>query len=170
MVKEWIKQANDGDHTRLAFDRPNSWSQKYNLVWDKILGLNLFPNEIVQREIQYYKKQQVEFGLPLDNRERYTKNDWITWTATMADSKQDFQTLFEPVYHFANNTPQRVPMSDWYITDNAYMVGFQARSVVGGFFIKMLSEKEIWNKWVTNGTNVTGSWAPLKGTILNPKR
>jgi hypothetical protein len=162
MAAEWIKQAGEGDHTRLAFDRPGTWSQKYNLVWDKLLGLNLFPNEVLQKEISYYKKIQSEFGLPLDNRQRYTKNDWITWTATMADSKEGFQAIFDPVWKFANNTPQRIPVSDWYIVDNAYMVGFQARSVVGGFFIKMLADKAVWNKWVKKGTNVSGSWAPLK--------
>lgn len=162
MVQEWIKQAGEGDHTRLAFDRPGTWSQKYNLVWDRLLDLKLFPNEIVQREIQYYKTRQAEFGLPLDSRQRYTKNDWITWTATMADSQDDFRTLFDPVYHFANSTPQRVPLSDWYITDNAIMVGFQARSVVGGFFIKMLDNNNTWSKWVAKGTNVSGAWAPLK--------
>jgi hypothetical protein len=164
MAKEWVRQAGEGDHTRLAFDRPGTWSQKYNLVWDRLLGLNLFPNEVIQREIQYYKTKQAEFGLPLDSRQRYTKNDWITWTATMADNQEDFKTLFEPVYHFAESTPQRVPVSVWYITDNAYMVGFQARSVVGGFFIKMLSDKNTWNKWINKGTNVTGNWAPLKLT------
>ena len=162
MAKEWILQANDGDHTRLAFDRPGTWSQKYNLVWDKILSLNLFPKEVTDREIQYYKTKQARYGLPLDSRERYTKNDWITWTATMADRKKEFRHLFSPVYHFADHTPQRVPVSDWYITDNAYMVGFRARPVVGGFFIKMLADKESWSEWVKKGTNVTGPWAPLK--------
>ena len=162
MAGDWIKQAGEGDHTQLAFDRPGTWSQKYNLVWDKLLGLNLFPNEILQKEIKYYLTRQSEFGLPLDSRQRYTKNDWITWTATMADTKAGFQSIFDPVWLFASNTPQRVPVSDWYIVDNAYMVGFQARSVVGGFFIKMLSDKVIWDKWVKKGTNISGPWAPLK--------
>ncbi len=162
MAAEWIRQAGEGDHTRLAFDRPGTWSQKYNLVWDKLLGLNLFPDEVLQKEIRYYRKIQSGYGLLLDNRQRYTKNDWITWTATMADSKEGFQAIFDPIWKFANNTPQRVPVSDWYIVDNAYMVGFQARSVVGGFFIKMLSDKNTWNKWVKKGTNVSGPWAPLK--------
>jgi hypothetical protein len=162
MAAEWVKQATEGDHTRLAFDRPGSWSQKYNLVWDKILGLGLFPDEVLQKEIRYYQKIQSEFGLPLDNRQRYTKNDWITWTASMATTEEGFQSLFDPIWKFACTTPQRVPVSDWYIVDNAYMVGFQARSVVGGLFMKMLADKNLRNKWVKRGTNVTGSWAPLK--------
>jgi len=55
MAKNWVSQATEGDHTRLAFDQTGTWSQKYNLVWDRILGWNLFPNEVIQREIQYYK-------------------------------------------------------------------------------------------------------------------
>jgi hypothetical protein len=170
MAKDWVSQATEGDHTRLAYDRPGTWSQKYNLVWDRILDLKLFPNAVVQREIEFYKKQQSNFGLPLDSRKRYTKNDWITWTATMADKQEDFKTLFDPIYHYAESIPQRVPLSDWYDTDNAKMIGFQARSVVGGFFIKMLSDKKAWTKWVSKGTNVKGKWAPLvmKNLIRTP--
>ena len=134
----------------LPYDQKSTWSQKYNLVWDKLLGLNLFPEEIFRKEISYYKTVQAEFGLPLDSRERYTKNDWITWTATMADNISDFRAIFDPVYLFAHETPHRVPVSDWYIVDNAYRVGFQARSVVGGFYIKMLENKNIWKKWAAN--------------------
>ncbi|MGD0342405.1 MAG: DUF4965 domain-containing protein [Bacteroidales bacterium] len=149
MAKDWIRLATEGNHTLLAYDQPSTWSQKYNLVWDKLLDLNLFPKEVFQKEINFYKTVQAQYGLPLDNRERYTKNDWITWTATLADNKNDFKTIFDPVYYFADNTPNRVPVSDWYIVDNAQQRGFQARSVVGGFFIRMLSDKTIWNKWAS---------------------
>jgi hypothetical protein len=147
MAKDWVRLGTEGNHTLLAYDQPNTWSQKYNLVWDKLLELNLFPKDVFQKEINYYKSVQTVFGLPLDNRERYTKNDWITWTATLADNLSDFKTIFDPVYSFAESTPNRVPVSDWYIVDNAQQVGFQARSVVGGFYIKMLSDKAIWKKW-----------------------
>jgi hypothetical protein len=147
MAKDWIKLATAGNHTLLAYDQPDTWSQKYNLVWDKLLDLNLFPKDVFDKEIAYYKTVMAPYGLPLDSRERYTKNDWITWTATLADNLKDFKTIFDPVYSFAENTPNRVPVSDWYIVDNAQMVGFQARSVVGGFYIRMLSDKTIWKKW-----------------------
>jgi hypothetical protein len=150
MATEWVRLATEGDHTLLAYDQKSTWSQKYNLVWDKLLEFNLFPKELFRNEINYYKTMMAEYGLPLDSRERYTKNDWITWSATLADNIKDFRTIFDPVYHYADRTPNRVPVSDWYIVDNAQMVGFQARSVVGGYYIKMLENKSLWKKWSGN--------------------
>jgi hypothetical protein len=144
---EWMKMADDGDHYRLTFDRPGTWSQKYNLVWDELLGLDLFPPEVARKEVAYYKTKLNLFGLPLDNRSLYTKTDWEVWSATLAESQEDFATLMEPVYAFVNHTPDRVPLTDWYWTHNARRRGFKARPVIGGVFIRMLSNPEIWEKW-----------------------
>jgi hypothetical protein len=57
----------------------------------------------------------------------------------------------DPVYAFVNHTPQRVPLTDWYRTENAHKQGFQARPVIGGVFIKLLKEPAVWQKWVKMG-------------------
>jgi hypothetical protein len=147
MANRWIQMAQEGDHYRLAFDQPGTWSQKYNLVWDRILGLNLFPATISRTEVRFYEAHLNKFGLPLDNRRDYTKLDWEVWTATLTENREDFNTLIAPLQRFINESPSRVPLTDWYSTADAKQSGFQARSVVGGVYIPLLANLDLWKKW-----------------------
>jgi hypothetical protein len=147
MAAKWIDAAQEGDHYKLAFDQAGTWSQKYNLVWDRLLDLNVFPDRVAQQEIAYYKTRQHAYGLPLDNRADYTKADWIVWTATLADARADFDALITPIYNFLHITPDRVPFTDWYYTTTGQQRGFQARSVIGGVFIPLLKDRARVRTW-----------------------
>ena len=160
-AQRWIQAADDGDHFRLAFDKPGTWSQKYNLVWDKILGLDLFPDAVAEKEMAFYKKMQNQYGLPLDCRKDYTKLDWTTWTATLTQKRADFETLVKPIIAFLNATPDRTPMTDWYQTKTARQVGFTARPVVGGVFLQMLYNQAVWHKYAARDQTKASGWAPF---------
>ncbi len=149
MADKWLQMGLDGDHYKLAFDKTGTWSQKYNLVWDQILDFKLFPATVRQTEIAFYLKHLNRFGLPLDNRRDYTKLDWQIWTATLADKPADWNALLEPIGHWINEGPTRVPLTDWYDTQTGKQEGFQARSVVGGVYIKALADKALAEKWRT---------------------
>jgi hypothetical protein len=147
MAAKWQQLALEGDHYKLAFNSPGTWSQKYNLVWDKVLSYNLFPDSVRESEVKFYRTKLNKYGLPLDSRADYTKLDWSVWTATLASRPEDFHAIVDPIYTWTLETPTRVPLTDWYDTKNGKQIGFQARSVVGGVFIKALSDKELTAKW-----------------------
>jgi len=143
-VAWWIDHAAGDGATRLVFgDGPapdGAWSQKYNLVWDRALGLRLFPREIVEREVALYRTKLERFGLPLDSRQTYTKLDWTVWTACLTGSRRDFDTIMAPVYEWVSNDPppSRVPLTDWYETRDGTTKGMYARTVVGGLWMPLL--------------------------------
>jgi len=147
MAAKWQQMAVDGDHYKLAFDKAGTWSQKYNLVWDQLLGFDLFPPKIRETETAFYLKHLNLYGLPLDNRADYTKLDWEIWTATLAETPDEFNAEVKPIVKWLNETPSRVPLTDWYDTKTGKQVGFQARSVVGGVYMKALADPALAKKW-----------------------
>jgi len=165
MSRQWLDAARDGDHYKLAFDRPGTWSQKYNLVWDRILGLGLFPKSVATTEMAFYRTKLNRYGLPLDSRANYTKLDWTLWSAALTGRREDVVALADPVYEFLNDSPSRVPMTDWYRTVEGTQVGFKARSVVGGVFIPVLNNRALWSKWagrdLAAAKTLNLHWAPL---------
>jgi hypothetical protein len=142
MAKQWISMALKPDGTyRLAFDQENSFSMKYNLIWDKLWGTKIFDLKDFKKETESYLKLSNEYGMPLDNRADYTKSDWLVWCADLMDTKADFEKMISPLYKAYHVSPSRVPMTDWFLTSTSKMVGFQNRTVQGGLFIRLLDQK-----------------------------
>ena len=139
MAKNWCtRAANEDGSYRLAFDQPDTFSMKYNMVWDKIWGTGLFSQKIIRKEIASNFTHFNKYGMPLDSRSDYTKSDWLVWTATLSQSRREFERYIAPLWLAYNESPSRVPMTDWYDTVSSRIVGFQNRTVQGGLFIKML--------------------------------
>ena len=142
LAADWSQRAANGDGSnRLAFDRPDTWSMKYNIVWDKLWGTGIMDKAVIASEFASYDKHINPYGMPLDNRETYTKSDWLVWTATLASERADFEAFIAPLWEAYNRSLSRVPLTDWYFTVTADMRGFQHRSVQGGLFIKLLEYK-----------------------------
>ena len=150
MPAQWEHMALEGDHYKLAFDQSGTWSQKYNLVWDNLLELHLFSPKVMQTEWKFYSQQMKPYGLPLDSRKTITKLDWEVWTATLAPEPSQYQNLIHRLVVWTNETPSRVPTTDFYDTVSGKQMGFQARSVVGGIFIKALADIELKRRWKTD--------------------
>ena len=167
MATAWVDLAKDGNHYKLAYDRNGTWSQKYNMVWDKAWSLNVFPEDVVTTEYTYYKSKLNSYGLPLDSRSSYTKSDWEMWTAALATSNADFFRISDLVWKYVNSTPSRVPLSDWYFTDGqGAMTGFRARSVVGGHWMKVYVDKKLSGEI---GTDIPGIKAQEEQTSTDSK-
>ncbi len=157
----WAKEADDSDHFRLAFDQPGTWSQKYNLIWDRVLRLKLFPEAVLRKEMAYYPKVMKRYGLPLDNRKAWAELPWSFWTAALTGDDADFHRVSDPIYDYVNATPSRVPFPDFYWTDTAKEAGMHARPVLGGLFIKPLLDAALWQKWAGRDVTHSARWAPL---------
>lgn len=162
MALLWEADARDGDHYRMEFHKGGTWSQKYNLVWDKMWGYNIFPAEVLDREIKFYLTKQEKYGLPLDCRDLQTKADWIMWTAAMAPDTETFLKFADPVYDYADQTTSRIPLSDYYWSNTGRDVNFSARSVLGGLWMKVLMDKILPptppTTWSPKGNHIKTRW------------
>ena len=170
MAAGWAVRAANGDGSyRLAFDRPGTWSMKYNIVWDKLFGTGVMDKAVTATEFASYKRHINHYGMPLDNRADYTKSDWLIWTATLAERRSDFVEYVDPLWENYNCTLSRVPMTDWYFTVTSNQRGFQHRTVQGGLFLKLMPKKKDGDKnQVMGGMELTGDMMAMLGgfTIL----
>lgn len=130
---------NKFDHLPITWDNDDgTYSLKYNMAFDKVLGLGLFDNTFAEREVTYYLSRLNEYGVPLDNRKEYTKSDWLVWAASLSDDKAKQGKLIATLDKYLCTSYERIPFADWYETESTLHHEFLARSVQGGCFMLLL--------------------------------
>jgi hypothetical protein len=139
MAENWMNTAvNEDGTTRLAFDRPDSYSMKYNMVWDRAWKSGLFTQEFMDAELADNMKHFNKYGMPLDSRADYTKSDWSVWVTVLTNDIEKRKALIAPIYTFLTKSEKRVPFSDWYDTKTSEFFYFKNRTVQGGCFMPLL--------------------------------
>lgn len=145
VAREWegeFKTRYDGKHMPLSFDdEGDTFSMKYNLAPAKLLGLDIFSQEIVQREVQVCLEHNSDFGFPLDNRSNLTKCDWMMWIAALSDSVEEQQQIIKSARNYLLKGVDRVPYADLYDCKTGVAEVFTNRTVLGSMFMLLLKQK-----------------------------
>ena len=138
-----LKEMAGGGIMPLAYGQEDTYSLKYNMLFDKLFGFGLFEGALCERETEYYISKNNRYGVPLDTRADYTKSDWILWCAALTDDKNKAEALYAPIVTYLSETPTRLPFSDWYGTKDGKCVHFYNRTVQGGILAPLLKRSGI---------------------------
>lgn len=133
-----VKNGYSEEHSYLTFEDSNTWSLKYNMIWDKYFNSNLFDDSLFEKEFNYYLTKQNKYGIPLDNRKDYTKSDRLVEVSCFSDNIKERQKFLSGLVTFLKAKKSRVPFGDWYDTKTGEAIMFRARTVQGGCFMPIL--------------------------------
>lgn len=140
-ISQWydlgLNRAATPPHSTLDYNDGTSHGLLYNLWADRLLGLKLVDQSVYDMQSNFYPTVTNTYGVPLDTRHNYTKLDWSCWVAAIASSSTQAR-FYDTIVKWLSETPSRVPMTDWYDTnDGTTAGGFRARPVVGGVFAQL---------------------------------
>jgi len=127
-------------HSTLAYGMNDTHGLLYNLYGDAELKLNLVPQSIYDMQSTFYPTVNDKYGVPLDTRHNYTKNDWEMFCAAIAGEETQ-QMLIDDVATWIDQTPTNMPETDLYDAISGDYGGFAARPVVGGHFALLALKK-----------------------------
>lgn len=119
----------------------DSWSLKYNLIWDKVMNFNLFPDTLYKAESKKYAEKLDKYGVPLDYRSTLTKTDWMLWAAVLDETGENIKFFSKSLVSYLAQTKDIYPFSDWIDTKEPFRHGFAHRTVQGGLWMPVLADK-----------------------------
>ncbi|TKA81082.1 hypothetical protein B0A55_02543 [Friedmanniomyces simplex] len=103
-------------HTTLAYGMNDTHGLLYNLYADALLQTKLVPKEIYQMQSDFYPTVANTYGVPLDTRHAYSKNDWEMFCAAIATANTS-NLFISDIANFINKTPSNGPVTDLYDTN-----------------------------------------------------
>lgn len=124
-------------------DDTDTWSLKYNLVWDILLDFNLFSKDLYDAESKLYREKVNKYGVPLDYRKNFTKTDWMMWASTLDKSGENTRLFASLIRKFLEDTQDGACFSDWINTDEPTHAGFNHRTVQGGLWMPVLMKSKM---------------------------
>lgn len=122
-------------HTTLAYDNASSHGLLYNIYADALVQTDLVPRSVYEMQSEFYPTIAEKFGVPLDTRHGWAKNDWEMWSAAVASESTRTEMLGR-LAKWIGETSTNSPATDLYeaATGGYGPVPFAARPVVGGWF------------------------------------
>lgn len=151
-AKKLCTLADDGCCLSFSIGKKESWSMKYNMVWDIIFGFGLFDESVYEKESRKYKAVCNRYGVPLDSRRAFTKTDWMIWASCLDLTLENTRAFADKIEDFLGDTKDRNCFTDWYETDTAKECGMDHRSVQAGLWMPVLKKKikdgelKVWKK------------------------
>ena len=104
-------------HATLAYGQNDTHGNLYNLYGDKELGLGLVPQSVYDIQSDFYPTIIEKYGVPLDTRHDYTKNDEQMLAAATC-SKETAAQYITSIARWINETPTNLAMTDLYDAAN----------------------------------------------------
>lgn len=119
----------------------DSWSLKYNLVWDILLDFNLFDSKIYDAESKLYIQKLNDYGTPLDYRKDFTKSDWMLWASCLDKNGENTNVFASAIVKFLADSQDKKCFTDWFETKKPKQCSFDHRSVQAGLWMPVLKNK-----------------------------
>lgn len=138
-IAQWqdlgINRAASPPHSTLSYNDATSHGLLYNLYADALLETDLVPRAVYEMQSAFYPTIAEAYGVPLDTRHTWGKNDWEMWSAAVA-SESTRMEMIARLARWIGETSTNSPVADLYdaVTGGYGAVPFKARPVVGGWF------------------------------------
>lgn len=145
-------------HVKLDYQDDKSWGTLYNLIFDRLLNLQLVAEEVYDKQDAFYPTKQKEYGIPLDSRFTWQKSDWAMFASATAAVTSTRDLWIENLYKFISSGNTDAPFTDLFETRTGDFpkqpftpsIRFIARPVVGGHLMHLALLKANKANKVTN--------------------